>query len=184
MSLAGLLLMELHFATKQKNMNIIELLLTELESEAQTTRKFLSLVPLDQANWAPHEKSMKMEALASHIAELPGWIKLALTTSELDFATAPYEPVPINSNDDLLNLLEKSLADAKNSLNDAKEDDFSKRWLLRTGEIIHADLTVYEMIRIAFSQTTHHRAQLGVYFRLLDIPVPASYGPTADDQKF
>jgi len=165
-------------------MNIIKLLLAELESEAQTTRKFLAIVPLEKGDWAPHEKSMKMKALTSHIAELPAWIKLALTTDELDFATAPYEPVQVESNDDLLSLLEKSLQEAKASLDQAKEEDFSKRWLLRTGETIHADMSVYEMIRVSFSQTTHHRAQLGVYFRLLNIAVPASYGPTADDQNF
>lgn len=165
-------------------MNIIKLLLTELESEAQTTRKFLAIVPLDKAEWAPHEKSMKMQALASHIAELPSWIKLALTTSELDFATAPYEPVQVESNDDLLAILEKALVEAKSCLAEANEEDLNKRWLLRTGETIHADLSVYEMIRISFSQTTHHRAQLGVYLRILNIPIPGSYGPSADDQNF
>lgn len=165
-------------------MDIIKSLLAELESEAQTTRSFLSIVPLEKALWAPHEKSMKIEALASHVAELPGWIKLALTTDELDFATAPYKPVAIKTNDDLLTLLETNLAGAKSSLENAKEDELSKRWLLRTGETIHADMSVYEMIRIAFSQTIHHRAQLGVYFRLLGIAVPKSYGPTADHQNF
>ncbi len=165
-------------------MNIIKLLLTELESEAQTTRKFLAIVPLDKAEWAPHEKSMKMQALASHIAELPSWIKLALTTSELDFATAPYEPVQVESNDDLLAILEKALVEAKSCLAEANEEELNKRWLLRTGETIHADLSVYEMIRISFSQTTHHRAQLGVYLRILNIPIPGSYGPSADDQNF
>lgn len=165
-------------------MEILKLLATELESEAQTTRKFLASVPLEKAEWAPHEKSMKMKALVTHIAELPGWIKLALTTKELDFATTPYEPVAIANNDDLLALLEKNVTDAKESLTNAKQETLTERWLLRTGETIHVDLTVYEMIRIAFSQTTHHRAQLGVYFRLLNLPVPASYGPTADDQSF
>ena len=165
-------------------MNIIELLLKELESEAQTTRKFLAIVPLDKAAWAPHEKSMKMEALSIHIAELPGWIKLALTTKELDFATAPYQPVTIKGTDELLALLERSLTEAKESLANAKEENLNGRWLLRTAETIHADLSVYEMIRMAFSQTTHHRAQLGVYLRILDIPIPGSYGPSADDQSF
>ena len=165
-------------------MNIIELLLTELESEAQVTRKMLALVPADKFDWAPHEKSMKMKALATHIAELPAWIKLALTTKELDFATAPYEPVPVESNDDLLSILEKSLVEAKSSLAEAKEEDFVKRWVLRTGETIHADMSVYEMVRVSFSQTTHHRAQLGVYLRLLNIPIPGSYGPSADDVSF
>lgn len=165
-------------------MNIIELLLTGLEREAQITRKMLALVPVNKFDWAPHQKSMKMKALATHIAELPAWIKLALTTEELDFATAPYEPASVESTDDLLSILEKSLIEAKSSLEEAKEEDFVKRWVLRTGETIHADMSVYEMVSISFSQTTHHRAQLGVYLRLLDIPIPGSYGPSADDQSF
>ena len=165
-------------------MNIIELLLIELASEAQITRKMLALVPTDKFDWAPHEKSMKMKVLATHIAELPAWIKLALTTKELDFATAPYEPVSVESNNDLFAILEKSLAEGKSSLDETKEEDLNGRWLLRTGETIHADMSVYEMIRASFSQIIHHRAQLGVYLRLLNIPIPGSYGPSADDQSF
>ncbi|SFH30237.1 DinB family protein [Pedobacter insulae] len=165
-------------------MNIIELLLTELAQEAIVTRKMLALVPVDKFDWAPHEKSMKMKALATHIAELPGWIKLALTTKELDFATAPYEPVPVATNNDLLSILEKSLEEAKSSLAQATEEDLNGRWLLRTGDTIHADMSVYEMIRVSYSQVSHHRAQLGVYLRLLNIPIPGSYGPSADDQNF
>jgi len=165
-------------------MKIIELLLKEFDQEIQTTRKMLALVPVDKFDWAPHEKSMKMKALATHIAELPSWVKLGLTTAELDFATAPYEPEIIESNEDLLALLEKSYEAGRNSLSNASEADLSGRWLLRTGETIHADMSKYEIIRHAFSQTTHHRAQLGVYLRLLNIPIPGSYGPSADDQKF
>ncbi|MFD0939129.1 DinB family protein [Pedobacter boryungensis] len=165
-------------------MNIIEFLLKELESEAQTTRKFLALVPFDKAQWAPHEKSMKMMPLSTHIAELPSWISLGLTTDELDFATAPYEPIVVNNNDELLAIFEKSYEGAKEELAKAKEEDLIKRWVLRNGEQILSDMDKYGIIRIAFSQTTHHRAQLGVYFRLLNIPVPSSYGPTADDQNF
>ncbi|MFA6276010.1 MAG: DinB family protein [Pedobacter sp.] len=165
-------------------MNIIELLLKELESEAQTTRKFLASVPFDKTEWAPHEKSMKMMPLSTHIAELPSWISLGLTTDELDFASAPYEPIVVNNNEELLALFEKSYEGAKEELAKAKEEELTKRWVLRNGEQILSDMDKYGIIRIAFSQTTHHRAQLGVYFRLLDIPVPASYGPTADDQSF
>ncbi|MBB2145881.1 DinB family protein [Pedobacter sp. LMG 31464] len=165
-------------------MNIIELLLKELESEAQTTRKFLALVPFDKAEWAPHEKSMKMMPLSTHIAELPSWISLGLTTDELDFSTAPYEPIVVNNNEELLAIFEKNYEGAKEELAKAKEEELTKRWVLRNGEQILSDMDKYGIIRIAFSQTTHHRAQLGVYFRLLDIPVPASYGPTADDHSF
>ena len=165
-------------------MNIIEFLLKELESEAQTTRKFLALVPFDNAEWAPHEKSMKLMPLSTHIAELPSWISLGLTTDELDFATAPYTPIVVNNNEELLAIFEKSYQEAKTELNKASEEELTKRWVLRNGEQILSDMDKYGMIRIAFSQTTHHRAQLGVYFRLLGIPVPSSYGPTADDQSF
>lgn len=165
-------------------MKIIELLLNEFEQEIQTTRKMLGLVPFDKLDWAPHPKSMTMKALATHIAELPSWVKLGLTTTELDFATAPYEPATITTNADLLNLLEKSYADGFESLKLANEESLKERWVLRTGEQIHADLTKYGIIRVSFSQIIHHRAQLGVYLRLLNIPIPGSYGPSADDMSF
>ena len=165
-------------------MNIIELLLTELELEAQTTRKMLALIPTDKLDWAPHEKSMKMKPLATHIAELPTWITLALKTDELDFATAPYEPAAAANAAEILALFEKSFADGKGSLSEAKEEDLNGKWVLRSGEEIYATMTKYETIRHAFSQTIHHRAQLGVYLRLLNIPIPGSYGPSADDPSF
>ncbi|MCZ4224390.1 DinB family protein [Pedobacter rhodius] len=186
MSIADLLLMELNTIEKikQKNMDIIKALLKEFESEFNTTKKFMELVPVDKFDWAPHEKSMKMKSLASHIAELPGWVALAFTTDELDFATAPYEEKKVESNEDLLKLLTESYESGKAELEKAREEDFDKQWILRNGEQILGDLTKYEMMRIAFSQTTHHRAQLGVYLRLLNIPIPGSYGPSADDHNF
>jgi uncharacterized damage-inducible protein DinB len=165
-------------------MNIIEFLLKELESEVQTTRKFLALVPFEKAAWAPHEKSMKMMPLSTHIAELPGWISLGLTTDELDFATAPYQPIVVNNNEELLAILEKNYEGAKQELTKANAEELSKRWVLRNGEQILSDIDKYGIIRMAISQITHHRAQLGVYFRLLGIAVPSSYGPSADDQSF
>lgn len=170
--------------TKLKKMKIIELLVKELEQEVQTTRKMLALVPVDKFDWAPHEKSMKMAALATHIAELPSWIKLGLTTAELDFATAPYQPTTVESNADLLAILEKNYAEGLSSLNAATEEDLNGRWILRTAATIHADMSKYEIIRHSFSQTIHHRAQLGVYLRLLNIPIPGSYGPSADEATF
>lgn len=165
-------------------MNIIELLLTELEREAQTTRKMLALIPADKFDWAPHEKSMKMMSLATHIAELPTWVTMALKTDELDFGTTPYEPVSVANTADILALFEKGYADGKGSLSQATDADLTGKWVLRNGEEIYATMTKYETIRHAYSQTIHHRAQLGVYLRLLNIPIPGSYGPSADDQSF
>ncbi len=165
-------------------MEIIKALQKELEDEFSTTKKFLNLIPADKFDWAPHEKSMKMKALATHIAELPGWVSMALTTEGLDFAAAPYEPAQIDSATDLIELLEKNYRSGKAELEKATEKDLEGKWQLRNGEQILADLTKYETIRHSLNQTTHHRAQLGVYLRLLDVPIPGSYGPSADDQSF
>nr|WP_276900316.1 DinB family protein [Pedobacter kyonggii] len=186
MSIADLLLMDLNTAekTKQKNMDIIKLLLKELEAEFNTTKKFLAIVPVDKFDWAPHEKSMKMKSLAVHIADLPSWVSLALTTDGLDFETAPYVEKPVENADDLVKILEENYALGKAELEKAKEEDLNGRWVLSMGKQVLADYSKYETIRHSLSQTTHHRAQLGVYLRLLDIPIPGSYGPSADDQNF
>lgn len=165
-------------------MNIIELLLTELEREAQVTRKMLALVPEDKLDWAPHEKSMKMKSLSTHIAELPTWITLALKTEELDFATTPYEPIEVQNATAILAVFEKSYEDGRGSLMQAQEEDLTGKWVLRNGDEIYATMTKYDTIRHAYSQTIHHRAQLGVYLRLLNIPIPGTYGPSADDPSF
>lgn len=162
-------------------MNIIDLLLTELEREALVTRKMLTLVPVEKFDWAPHQKSMQLKPLATHIAELPSWITLALTTDELDFAKAPYQPAAAENTADILALFEKSLAEGKQNLAEAKEAALTEKWVLRNGDQILFTMTKYETIRLAYSQTIHHRAQLGVYLRLLNIPIPGTYGPSADD---
>ncbi|MGO4878986.1 DinB family protein [Pedobacter psychrotolerans] len=186
MSFADLLLMELQSIEKSKkqHMDIIKALLKELESEFNTTKKFMALVPTDKFDWAPHTKSMKMKSLASHIAELPEWISLALTTEGLDFATAPYQEKQIENNGDLMKLLEESYNKGRSALMQALVEDFDKPWILLHGEMILGEWTKYETIRVSISQTIHHRAQLGVYLRLLDIPIPGSYGPSADEPGF
>ncbi len=165
-------------------MLVIPLLLKELEAEAVTTRKMLALVSGDEFEYKPHEKSMTMKQLTVHIAELPSWIAMGLHTSELDFAAQPYEPTEANSAEDLLALFEKSFKEGKDALSNAREEDLLPTWTMRMGEQVLGVMTKYEVIRHSFSQTAHHRAQLGVYLRLLNIPIPGSYGPSADDQSF
>ena len=157
------------------------MLLQEMEQEAQTTRKMLSRIPDDKFSWKPHEKSMSIKQLATHIAELPTWVSVTLTTSELDFAAQPYEPTDVNISTELLELFEKSLAEGKAHLAKATEDDLLPTWTLRNGEEIYSESSKAEVIRMSFCQTVHHRAQLGVYLRLLNIPIPGSYGPSADE---
>lgn len=153
----------------------------ELEREALTTRKMLSRVPADKFDWQPHPKSMTLKQLATHIAELPTWITMTLTTDELDFETSPYQPAPLESNGDLMNYFEKCLEEGRQHLADAKENILDKPWTLRSGKTIYLTEPKREMLRTTFSQIIHHRAQLGVFLRLLDVPIPGSYGPSADE---
>ena len=165
-------------------MSIIELLVKEMESEAASTHKMLALVPADKFDWKPHEKNMSMQTLAVHIAELPSWVTMALTTSELDFAAMDYTPTQVGSSADLLDIFEKSVRSGTDSLKSANEDDLLPTWTMRTGDQVHAVMSKYEVIRHSLAQTIHHRAQLGVYLRLLNIPLPGIYGPSADDMNF
>ena len=165
-------------------MEIIPLLLKELDFEVNVARKMLALVPEDKPDWKPHQKSTAMKPLAIHIAELPSWITLGLTTTELDFETAPYSPSPANNTAEILDLLERSYESGKSSLQSATEKDLLGPWTLRNGQHIIAEMTKYEIIRHSLNQITHHRAQLGVYLRILNIPIPGSYGPSADEMNF
>ena len=165
-------------------MNVIPFLLTELDHESKTTEKFLKLVPVEKFDWKPHEKSMSMKQLATHIAEIPGWIEFMINEDVLDFATAPYEPAQVNNSDDLSKLHERSVAKAFEALTKTTEDKLLQTWTMKNGDQILMAMSKYEAIRHAFAQNIHHRAQLGVYLRLLDIPIPGSYGPSADEQSF
>lgn len=165
-------------------MSIIELLKKEVEAEAITTRKMLQLVPADKIGWKPHEKSMDMKTLAVHIAELPGWIQMAFDTSELDFSTMEYKPTEATDAKELVGIFDESLEKARTALNKANDEDLWPSWTMRTGEKVHGVMTKYEVVRHSISQTIHHRAQLGVYLRLLHIPIPGSYGPSADEMNF
>jgi uncharacterized damage-inducible protein DinB len=165
-------------------MNLIQMLLKEMDQEAVTTRKMLALVPVDKFDWKPHAKSMTMKALAVHIAEIPAWVSLVLHTTEIDFEAQPYKPTPVATNKELLDLLEKSVAEGKSALEKANEKSFDETWTIRMGKTILGSDSKAESIRHAYCQTVHHRAQLGVYLRLLDIAIPGSYGPSADEMGF
>ncbi len=162
-------------------MDIINALLAELDSEAAITRKMLALVPEGRFDWAPHPKSMTVKQLATHVAEIPSWHVMAVDQDGLDFNESAYQPAPVNSQADLLALFEKSHAFGRAALERLSESVLDKPWIMRGGEAVYLDTTKYGMLRHAFSQTIHHRAQLGVFLRLLDIPIPGSYGPSADE---
>jgi len=165
-------------------MTTIQLLLREMDQEALTTRKMLERVPTDKFDWQPHKKSMTLQRLATHVAELPTWVEMAILTDELDFAQNAYEPEIVEDAAGLLEYFERSLARGRASLSKTTEDVLEKEWTLRNGDQVYQVSNKGEIIRMAYKQIIHHRAQLGVFLRLLDVPIPGSYGPSADEADF
>ncbi|MCC6701117.1 MAG: DinB family protein [Fluviicola sp.] len=159
-------------------------LMAQLAAEAKTTRTFLELVPMDQADFKAHEKSMRLMDIVLHVVELPLWAEMAVTTDELDFAKEPYNPKQFETRETMITYFDECVDKGMQALDQANDAVFDENWVLRNGESIYMSSTKEEVARVAHNQTVHHRAQLGVYFRLLDIPVPPSYGPTADFPDF
>jgi len=164
-------------------MTFIEFFKQQFIEEGATTRKMLSRIPEDKFDYKPHEKSMDMKRLTTHIADLPGWIQMTFNSDGLDFAQ-PYEQPQINSKEDLLNYFEKRYADGLSVLIPENEARLYDPWTLRNGEKIYSSNPRIAVIKMSLSQQIHHRAQLGVYLRLLNIPIPGSYGPSADENAF
>ena len=158
-------------------------LLNELTQEAVVTRKYLASVPFDKADFKPHEKSESLGRLAIHVAEIIGWWKACIEQEELDFTN--FEPAAIQSTEALLAYFDGLLAEAKAALEKAKMIDLEKgTWSMRYEDIVYFTLSKKQSLRIfCMNHLVHHRAQLGVYLRLLDIPIPAIYGPSADDEE-
>ena len=162
-------------------MDLIKELSTEMENEAATTRKMLARVSDDRLDWSPHPKSMTLRQLAIHVAEIPSWVAIAVEHDELDFNAGDYQPTSVNSQADLLALFEKSYETGRAALDQLPTSKLDVPWVMRGGDVVYLDTTKYGMIRHTFAQTIHHRAQLGVFLRLLDIAIPGSYGPSADE---
>lgn len=161
--------------------SFIESFVRELDQESIGTKKLLALVPADKGSYKPHEKSMDLKTLATHVAEIPGWISSVLASDVLDFATAPYEPKNYNGGAELVPFYEKNAAEAKANLLKYDDSILEKTWTMRNGEQVLMSMTKLETVRHCFCQIVHHRAQLGVYLRLLNIPIPGVYGPSADE---
>jgi len=162
-------------------MNIKELLINELQQEAVSTHKMLSRVPLDKFTWKPHAKSMEIGQLAIHIAGLIGWVRFVVNSDELNLENVKHPEA--KSIEELLQLLENEKEKTIQALQNADENDLlNGEWTLRHGENIFFKLPKINVIRMmSLNHLYHHRGQLSVYLRLLDIPVPATYGPSADE---
>ena len=162
-------------------MSQIKIFLNELEQEAVSTRKMLKIVPDDKYDWRPHPKSMTIRALSTHIAEIPGWIGSVMVNDVLDFTKTPYNPKVINNTKELMSYFDECVVKGESVLVEANEGKLSNRWVMRNGDVVLMDISKAEAIRHSLSQLIHHRAQLGVFLRLLDIPIPGVYGPSADE---
>lgn len=160
-------------------MNRRDELLEEFVEEMATTRRVLERVPDEKGAWKPHEKSFSLEHLAQLVSWMPGWIGQTLSETSLDLAgQAGYSSETIET---LLKGFDENVAMSREAIQGVEEDDWEVVWTLRHGDNELMSAPRWKVVRMHMSHLAHHRAQLGIYLRLLDVPVPPMYGPTADE---
>lgn len=164
-------------------MTRIELFRADFELEVPRTRRMLERIPNDKYDWQPHAKSMNIKKLANHIAELPGWLSTVFEQDVLDFSKTPYEENENTITTDLLKYYEESVNQGRALLANATEEQLDEMWTMRDGEVVYMNCPRHVILRETFNQTVHHRAQLGVFLRLLDVKIPGTYGPSADEME-
>lgn len=163
-------------------MPIRDALIPEYEMELKNTRKMLDRVPFEKADWKPHEKSMSLGRLATHIAEIPYFMSNGINESEMDFAKGVFRNKPA-SKEELMQLFDSYAAKAMEDLKTASDDTLLSNWTMRNGPHVYFTMPKVIVARnFAMNHLYHHRGQLTVYLRLLDVPVPGMYGPSADDK--
>jgi uncharacterized damage-inducible protein DinB len=169
---------------QNETMNLNQAILPEFDHEMANTRKSLERVPDAKLGFKPHEKSMTLGGLASHLSTINGWVEAIVNQNAFDVKTAPPN-TELKSTAEVLASFDKNAASARNAIAGAGDAQLMKPWTLSSG-----DQTIFTMPRIAvlrsfiLNHTIHHRAQLGVYLRLIDVPVPSIYGPSADEGNF
>ncbi len=163
-------------------MSIAETLLPEFEQEMASTRRLLERVPGDKGPWKPHPKSFALGHLAQLVSWMPGWIGNTLREKDLNLAAAPR--YSFETTDKLLAIFDQGVQESREALKAAKDADFGATWSLKHGDKVLFSAPRAVIVRNTISHLIHHRAQLGVYLRLNDVPVPAIYGPTADEKGF
>ena len=162
--------------------NIATALIAEIEHEAGVTRTVIERVPAEKFDWKPHEKSMTFGRLASHIAEMFGWTPPTMEHAELDFSMMDYKPFEPKTTEELVEYLDKNVAEAITTLKNSSDERFMENWTMRNGETVYFTMPKVAVMRsFVMNHIIHHRGQLSVYLRLNDIAVPSIYGPSADE---
>jgi uncharacterized damage-inducible protein DinB len=165
-----------------KTYNLAHGFIAELQHEAQTTRTILERIPAETFGYKPHEKSMTMQRLAVHVAEMVNWVTVTCTTDGLDFATMDMTPFEPKTTAELVEFHDNNVAEAFESLKQTSDEAMMETWTMRNGEQIYMAMSKIQTLRgMVFNHIWHHRGQLSVYLRLNDIPVPQIYGPSADE---
>jgi uncharacterized damage-inducible protein DinB len=165
-------------------MRIAEAMAQEMAREAKSTRKLLERLPEDQFGWSPHEKSMPLGRLASHVAECFGYTAPIITTDKLQLNPDDYKPVVAGNVAELLQAFDRDLEQALSALDGVPDQHIMAGWKLLMGERVVIDLPRYAVMRtMVLNHHVHHRGQLAVYARMLDVPLPSIYGPSADEKQ-
>lgn len=163
-------------------------LLPEFDQEMANTRKTLERVPMDKFGWKPHEKSTTLGNLALHLAQLPRMAETAMTNDSVDVnppGGSGYKPPEVKTHEELLAVFDKNVASARAAIAGASDEQLQKSWSLLNGGKVMFTLPRTAVYRsFLMNHSIHHRAQLGVYLRLNDVPVPSIYGPSADESSF
>jgi len=161
-------------------MTIAATLLPEFDQEMATTRKLLERVPGEQGPWKPHPKSFALGHLAQLVSWMPGWIANTVRETKLDLAAAP--GYSFETTETLLKGFDQNARDARAAIAGSKDADYAATWSLTRGERVLWSAPRAVVVRTHISHLSHHRGQLTVYLRLLDVPIPPIYGPTADER--
>ena len=160
-------------------------LAAELKHESSKTRTTLERIPEDRLDWSPHDRSWSFRELGSHIANLGYWMVSVLDLDEIDLATLPPESYKAPSVAELLSYHDGLVEQALGTLGTQTDETMAAKWTLRSGDHVILEMSRLMAIRFfIYNHLIHHRGQLSVYLRLCDVPVPAIYGPSADEESF
>ena len=160
-------------------MTIADSLLPEFDQEMATTRKVIERVPTDKGQFKPHPKSFSLGHLTQLVAGMPGWITNAVTETSLDLSS--YPGYSYEKTDDLVKTFDKHVKEARKAIAASKDSDYKVEWSLKRGSQVFFSAPRGVIVRQTINHLVHHRGQLTVYLRLIDVPVPSIYGPTADE---